>query len=102
VIRIAITTEAFDAVSARLPLGTVSFERDQIRNAQASVRLVFSKGNCRGLKKGPRRDCDMASIPSKRAWSVLSLAFGRTDDAEQARAQVAKAVAKAVRVISPD
>ena len=41
------------------------------------------------------------NILNERAQAVLSLAFERRDDAEQARAEVAKAVAKAVEVTRP-
>jgi hypothetical protein len=40
-------------------------------------------------------------ILNERAQTVLSLAFEKRDDAEQARVEVAKAVAKAVGVTRP-
>ena len=41
------------------------------------------------------------NILNERAQPVLSLLFERRDDAEQARVEVAKAVAKAVEVTRP-
>ena len=41
------------------------------------------------------------NILNERAQPVLSLVFERRDDAEQARVEVAKAVAKAVEVTRP-
>jgi hypothetical protein len=41
------------------------------------------------------------SILSERAQPILSLAFDTRDDASQARAEVAKAVAKAVEITRP-
>ena len=41
------------------------------------------------------------TIFNERAQPVLSLAFERRDDAQQARIEVAKAIAKAVEVIRP-
>jgi hypothetical protein len=41
------------------------------------------------------------NILNERAQPVLSLAFERRDDADQARLEVAKAVAKAVEVTRP-
>ena len=40
-------------------------------------------------------------IRNERAQPVLSLAFEQRDDAEQARVEVAKAVAKAIEVTRP-
>jgi hypothetical protein len=38
-IRIAITAEAFDAIAATLPLGTVSFERKPLANDERFISL---------------------------------------------------------------
>jgi hypothetical protein len=50
-IRIAITAEAFNAVSAMLPLGAVSFEREPDANGERLVWLAPNVFNClRGLR----------------------------------------------------
>jgi hypothetical protein len=52
-IRIAITAAAFDAVCARLPLGTVSFERDPNEKGERLIWLEPNALNTLRALRGP-------------------------------------------------
>ena len=52
-IRITITAAAFNAVSARLPLGTVSFEREPDDNGERLIWLAREVVNRLRAMRGP-------------------------------------------------